>query len=152
MFESHNLVEFAKNPELALQHLEQLLDLLDSDDETELNTASDLLENCGAPNIEKIRFLCEQLKSGRTSRVYWCSTLLGRLGATVDDQIDRGLMRSDLCQAIRDESLDLSARERAAWAVGELGRVDGDCREILRIHVEKAPPRLKRLLETALAT
>lgn len=152
MIDSKKLVEFAKKPELVLQYLDQLLDLLDSEDETELNTASDLLESCGVPGISGVPFLCEQLKSGRSSRVYWCSTLLGRLGPTVGDQPDRNRIHTDLCQAISDESLDLSARERAAWAMGELGRVDSDCRSVLENHVEKAPPRLKRLLETALAT
>ena len=152
MIDSKKLVEFAKHPELALQSLDQLLDLLDSEDEAELNTASDLLENCGLPNIPDIPFLCEQLKSGRSSRVYWCSTLLGRLGPTVDDQLDRSRMHSNLCHVISDESLDLSAKERAAWAMGELGKVDSDCRAVLKNHVEKAPPRLRRLLETVLAT
>ena len=152
MIDSKKLVEFAKHPELALQRLDQLLDLLDSEDEAELNTASDLLENCGVPSIQDIPFLSEQLKSGRSSRVYWCTTLLGRLGPTFGDELDRSRMHSELCHAISDESLDLSARERAAWAVGELGRVGSDCRTVLKNHVEKAPPRLKRLLETALAT
>ena len=152
MIDSQKLVEFAKNPEMAIQNLDPLLDLLDSKDETELSIASDLFENCGVPKVQDIPFLCEQLKSGRSSRVYWCSTLLGRFGQTVSDQNDRSRMHSNLCNAINDESLDLSARERAAWAMGEIGRFDNDCRAILKNHVDKAPPRLKRLLETALAT
>ncbi|HUP81073.1 MAG TPA: hypothetical protein VM260_21165 [Pirellula sp.] len=152
MIDSTKLVAFTKHPKLALQSLDQLLDLLDSEDEAELNTASDLLENCGRPNIPDIPFLSEQLKSGRSSRVYWCSTLLGRLGPTVGNQLDRSRMHSNLCHVIGDESLELSARERAAWAMGELGKVDSDCRAVLKNHFEKAPPRLRRLLETALAT
>ncbi len=149
MIESNKLAEFAKHPELALQNINELLSLLDSNDEAELNTASDLLENCGAPSRADIPFLCDQLKSRRSSTVYWCSTLLGRLGATVGE---RSRIDSELCQAICDESLELSARERAAWAIGQLGKVEGDGRASLEKHVEKAPARLKRLLETALAT
>lgn len=152
MIDSNILVKYAKHPELALQKLNQWMALLDSDDETELNTASELLENCGAPRLTDIPFLCEQLKSGRSSRVYWCSTLLGRLGATVGEQRERSRIDTELCHAISDESLELSARERAVWAIGQLGVVDRDCRAVLEKHVEKAPARLKRLLETALAT
>lgn len=152
MIDSNKLVEFAKHPELALQNLNQLLPFLDSEDETELNTAIELLENCGAPSLTDVSFLCDQLKSGRSSRVYWCSTLLGRLGATVGEQAERSRIYTELCNAISDESLELSARERAAWAIGQLGGVDGDCRAVLEKQVENAPARLKRLLETALAT
>ena len=152
MINSNNLAEYAKRPELALQKLNQLMALLDSDDETERNTANELLENCGAPSQADIPFLCEQLKSGRSSRVYWSSTLLGRLGATIGEQRERSRIDTELCHAISDESHDLSARERAAWAIGQLGGVDRDCRAVLEKYVEKAPARLKRLLETALAT
>ena len=152
MIDSNNLAEYAKRPELALQKLNQLMALLDSDDETERNTANELLENCGAPSQADIPFLCEQLKSGRSSRVYWSSTLLGRLGATIGEQRERSRIDTELCHAISDESHDLSARERAAWAIGQFGGVDRDCRAVLEKYVEKAPARLKRLLETALAT
>ena len=152
MIDSKQLVEYAKHPELALQNLRQVLDLLDSDDETELICASDLLENCGIPRQADVAFLCEQLKSGLSSRVYWCSTLLGRLGSTDRDQATGQPIHSSLCDAVNDESLELSARERAAWAIGELGGIDPSCRAVLERHVGKAPARLKRLLESALAS
>jgi hypothetical protein len=152
MIDSNQLVEYAKHPELALQNLDQLLAFLESDDESEQNCATDLLENCGVPSQKHVPFLCDQVKSGRSSRVYWCSTLLGRLGPTVGDQSTRRQIHSDLCDAVSDESLELSARERAAWAIGELGGIDPACRKVLEKQVEKAPVRLKRLLESALAS
>ncbi|MCY2984963.1 MAG: hypothetical protein NTY15_15170 [Planctomycetota bacterium] len=149
MIDSKQLIEYAKNPELALRNLEQLLPLLDSDDETEQGCVSDLLENCGAPALTQIPFLCAQLKSGLAPRVYWSSTLLGRLGSV--ETLDRSRLHTDLCGVLQDENLELSARERAAWAIGETKPIDRDCRVILEKIVEKAPARLKRLLETALA-
>lgn len=149
MIDSQQLTEYAKHPELALRNLEQLMPLLDSDDETEQDCVSDLLENCGAPALSQVPFLCAQLKSGLAPRVYWASTLLGRLGS--DESLDRSQSHFELCQALTDEALELSARERAAWAIGETKPVDRVCREILEKIVEKAPARLKRLLETALA-
>lgn len=152
MIDSKQLIEFTKQPELALKNLAELLVLLDSDDETEQGCANDLLENCGVPGRSDVPFLCEQLKSKISSRVYWCSTLLGRLGQTVSDPSERSRIHAELCLAIDDESIELSARERAAWAIGELGGVDGCCRTELERHIEAAPPRLKRLLSKALGS
>lgn len=152
MIDSKQLVECTKHPELAFQNLNKMLDLLQSTDETEANSASELLENFGAPRFEDIDFLLDQLKSAQSPRVYWCSTLLGRLGADFGALAERSHIQVELCQAINNETLELSARERAAWAVGVLGRVDSDCRAMLKPHVENAPARLKRLLETALAS
>ncbi len=152
MIDSKQLVEFAKQPELALKNLNELLVLLDSEDETEQGCATDLLENCGVPSRSDAPFLCEQMRSRRASRVYWCSTLLGRLGQTVTEPAERGQIQAELCNAINDDSIELSARERAAWAIGELGSVDGNCRAVLELRIGTAPPRLKRLLESALGS
>jgi len=151
MIDSKQLVEYAKHPELTVRNLSKMLDLLQSTDEAEAISASELLENCGAPRSEDVAFLLDQLKSAQSPRVYWCSTLLGRLGADCGGMAERSPIQAELCQAINNESLELSARERAAWAVGELGRVDSDCRAMLTQHVENAPARLKRFLVTALA-
>ena len=134
------------------KQLGQLLDLLENSDETESNSASNLLENGGAPRLADAAFLSEQLKSAQSSRVYWCSTLLGRLGSNCGGPEARSRIQAALCQATINDSLELSARERAVWAIGELGSIDRDCRDVLKTQVEAAPARLKRLLETALAT
>ncbi len=152
MINSKQLDEYTKQPELAFENLGQVLDLLESTDETEINCVSDLLENCGAPRLTDAAFLSEQLKSAHSSRVYWCSTLLGRLGSDCGGPEARSRIQAALCQATINNSLELSARERAVWAIGELGSVDSDCRDVLKTLVEAAPARLKRLLETALAT
>lgn len=152
MINSKQLVEYAKKPELALTNLEALLGLLESDDETEQICASDLLENCGAPSVSDVAFLCQQLTSRISSRIYWCSTLLGRLGQTVRDATERNRINTELCHVISDESIELSARERATWAVGEFGGIDGKCRAVLEGHLATAPARMKRLLEAALAS
>jgi len=151
MIDSKQLVQDTKHAESTYQNLGKILDLLQSTDETESNSASDSLENCGAPRSEDVAFLLDQLKSAQSPRVYWCSTLLGRLGADGAGLAERSLIQAKLCKAINQETLELSARERAAWAVGMLGRVDSDCRALLTLQVEDAPARLKRLLETALA-
>lgn len=152
MIDSKQLVEYAKHPESIFKNLKEILDLLQSTDETEANSASELLENCGAPRPEDVAFLLNQLKSAQSLRVYWCSTLLGRLGIDGAGLAERSPVQAELCKAINNEALELSARERAAWAVGELGHINSDCRAMLTQHVDNAPARLKRLLETALAS
>ena len=151
MIDSNQLVEYAKQPELALRKLKELLCLLESDDETEQVCATDLLENCGAPSRSDIPFLCQQLVSSSSSRVYWSSTLLGRLGPTGGEQSERSNIQSQLCNVIDNETIEPSARERAAWAIGELGSIKGSSRDVLEKHLATASPRLKRLLEAALA-
>ena len=152
MIDSKQLDEYTKHPELAFENLGQVLDLLESTDETEINCVSDLLENCGAPRLADVAFLSEQLKSAQSTRVYWCSTLLGRLRSDCGGPEARSRIQAALCQATINDSLELSARERAVWAIGELGSIDSDCRDVLKTQVEAAPARLKRLLETAMAT
>ncbi len=152
MIDSKQLVEFAKQPQLALHSLKELLAMLEGEEETEQNCASELLENCGAPQPSDVSFLCEQLRSGVFCRVYWCSTLLGRLGPTVEPPAERSRIQTELCNTISDSKLELTARERAAWAMGELGGVDGENRSVLEKQLDAAPARLKRLLAAALAT
>ena len=152
MIDSKQLVEYTKHPELALKHLNELLALLESDDETERECASDLLENCGPPSANDVSFLCDQLKSKIAARVYWSSTLLGRIRDSFENSAQRSCVQRALCGTLEDTSLELSARERAVWAIGEIGGIDEACRTTLEKHINSAAPRLKRLLETALAS
>lgn len=144
MTDTKQLMEYAQHPELALQNLAELLALLDSEDESIQIQSNDALENCGVPRSSDVPFLCQQLKSGSSSCVYWACTLLGRLG---NESTAAKTIQSDLCVVIQDESLGLSARERAAWAAGELGAVDVPFRKCIEPIISNAPPRLKRLLE-----
>ena len=150
MVNTEQLVKYAQHPELALENLVELMTLLESDDESIQNYSSEALENCGAPRSDDLPFLRQQLKSRQSTSVYWASTLIGRIGMD-SIRFDREAVQSELCIPIADDSLELSAREKAAWAMGELGPVTATNRDVLQKQVSKAPPRLKRLLESALA-
>ena len=150
MVNTEQLIKYAQHPELALENLVELMALLENNDESIQNYSSEALENCGAPRFEDIPFLRKQLKSGQSTSVYWACTLIGRLDEDAIRNV-REAIQTELCIPITDDSLELSAREKAAWAMGEFGPVTATNRDVLQKHVSKAPPRLKRLLESALA-
>jgi hypothetical protein len=151
MTDTKQLIEYALHPELALQNLSDLMVQLESPDETAQNYSCEALENCGTPRLEDVPFLLEQLNSQRSTRVYWASTLLGRFGLPAKGFENRLAIQDALASVIADESLELSAREKAAWAIGELGMAESSNRERLQKIADKASPRLKRLLEAALS-
>jgi hypothetical protein len=149
MIDTKQLFQCIRQPELALQNLSELMTQLEGEDESVQNYTCEALENCGPPRQEDIGLLCDQLNSGNTMQVYWASTLLGRFGTgTLKSEKIDAIQRS-LCKVISNDCVELSARERAAWAIGNLGGVEGASRELLQRMAHDAPPRLKRLLETA---
>jgi len=147
MIEPKQLLEYAQHPELALQNLPELLALLESDDETLQNYASEALENCGPPRIEDLDGLQLRLQSATASEVYWASTLVGRSKTQLEKLGQVAAFQQALGSVINRESFDVSARERAAWAIHELGPADPDLKFQFEHLVQEAPPRLKRLLE-----
>ena len=148
MIETHQFVQYAQHPELALENLAELLSFMNSEDESAQNLATEALENCGPPSRKELVFLLSQLSSSEESNVYWASTLLGRFKPGGDKE--RVELQQSLCNAICKLDNTLAARERATWAIGELGSVNQECRRLLSSQIPDAPPRLKRLLESAL--
>jgi HEAT repeat protein len=151
MIDTKQLIEYVKHPELALQNLSEVMDQLESQDESIQNYAHEALENCGIPGPENVDELLKHLNSGSSSASYWSSTLLGRLGKTAISLKDFATIQDNLCQCLEDESSDLAARERAAWALSEIGNLAASNRTRLQTQLNHAPPRLKRLLEAALS-
>jgi hypothetical protein len=147
MIEPKQLLEYAQHPELALQNLPELFALLDSDDETLQNYATEALENCGPPRPQDHQNLQQRLRSEKASEVYWSSTLLGRAKEQLEKPGQVASVQLALGAVIQRDSLDVSARERAAWAIHELGPADSDLKTQLQKMIPQAAPRLKRLLE-----
>jgi hypothetical protein len=150
MTDTKTLTNYAKDPELAVENLAELLACVESQEESVQLMASEALENCGPPNPKQIAFLCAQLKSTEKDKLYWSCTLLGRLGQSLLDSAHKPSVMENLLALLEDESLDLAARERAAWAMGEIGSVEAEAQLRLRQIAASAPPRLKRLIEAAM--
>jgi hypothetical protein len=75
--------------------------------------------------------------------LYWLCTLAGRFGGS-------GLpLQPWIAAIVVDASIDLAARERAAWCLGELGPVDPQRIALLKQSMIGAPERLRRLIEVA---
>lgn len=106
--------------------------------------ATAALEQLGPPEEADLSSLAA-LVDGRTADVgYWAATLIGRLkgqAAGVAETLARSLAGSP----------HLSVRQRAAWALGEIG--PGACAALPSLHKAAQQPdaRLSRLAQQAIA-
>jgi hypothetical protein len=106
--------------------------------------ASQALETGVRPTIDEVGQLTVILNQSLSDEVgYWAATLLGRLGIQASSAVET-LVR---CAA---DSKYLPARERAVWALAQIGRAAAPGTPTLRILAEEGPPRLKRLAIAAL--
>jgi hypothetical protein len=141
-----------QEPDFALENLPLLFSAVSSGEESYQNNASEALENCGVPAITAIPILLAQLENGDSSQVYWACTLLGRWFAQYTDassQSHSESIQDHVCQVFHRE-LEISAKERAAWALGQTQHLKPSCRKTLELQLENASPRFQRLIETAL--
>ena len=101
------------------------------------------LENIEAVPAEAMQPLAELLPSQSETVAYWAVTLLGRMGN-----------EASACEVqlanLMSESKHDSVRERAAWALGQIGVRSDDAKEKLQRATESTNPRLRRLAEAAL--
>lgn len=136
------------DPAFAAEHWSFLLDKVASQDETELEQATEALENCGPLGTPALQELGNRLDANVTDlgsqRIYWGCTLLGRSGANAS-----GFQRSVAAIAC-DERVELHARERAVWCLGEIGPLNAEVRDALQKQLASAPDRMRRLLQAAL--
>ncbi len=115
----------------------------DPDDEVSA-MASDLLESSLSPDVNELKALITLLRSAKDGEMeYWAATCIGRLGPAAADA------SASLAQCLLDSSF-LAARERAAWALSQIGSGAKQAINALRQIGPEDPPRLQRLAATAL--
>ena len=73
---------------------------------------------------------------------YWAAALLGRLG------VEAASVVPALASAVSD-SVEMSVRQRAAWALGKIGPPACDALDALRQAAASSNPRLARLAQRA---
>ncbi len=115
----------------------------DSDDEVR-SLACDLLESTIQPTVSEVKELIAILRAAKDGEVeYWAATCIGRLGPAAAEA------SASLAQCLLDSSC-LAARERAAWALSQIGSGARSALNALRQIGPEDPPRLQRLAATAL--
>ncbi len=138
-----------QEPEFAASHWEWLIECVAGSEESAVEQATEALENCGSVGLDALSKLGAKLCSAPlatlgTQRLYWLSTLIGRFGADA-----RGL-QSEMTQLVMDPSIELPARERAAWCLGEIGPLEPTLVAQIRTLKIDGTERLKRLIDRAL--
>jgi hypothetical protein len=102
------------------------------------------LEGLGPPAAKDVAALAALLKHASLDAAYWAATLLGRLQGQAAAAVPA------LVAALGDQN-EMPLRERAAWALGQIGPPASAAREALERAAAGADRRLARLAAEALA-
>lgn len=112
-------------------------------DESVRQWASAAMEELGPPVPGNASALANLLQNESADVAYWAATLLGRLQAKAANAV------APLAQALAGHSAP-AVRQRAAWALGQIGVAAKAARSALLRASQASDPRLARLASTAL--
>jgi HEAT repeat protein len=102
------------------------------------------LEQCGPPDPQDVAALAGLLNHSSCDPAYWAATLLGRLGSGAQAAV------ADLAVCLQMDR-PLAVRQRAAWALGQVGPAAAAAQAALELAARDDDPRLARLAGEALA-
>lgn len=102
------------------------------------------LEDLGPPPEDAVKPLTLLVGDKNPLAGYWAATLLGRCGEGAASAVDA------LGKAV-DSGADLAVRQRAVWALGQIGVAASAARGVLEKAAGDADERLARLASDALA-
>ena len=105
--------------------------------------ATAALEELGSPPADDVTTLAMLTANPDLNIAYWSATLLGRLESAAAAAVPA------LVDALQNHAAP-SVRQRAAWALGQIGRAAGEARPALEQAATGADPRLTRLARRAL--
>tara|TARA_R110002049_G_scaffold2750_2_gene21641 strand:- start:493669 stop:494484 length:816 start_codon:yes stop_codon:yes gene_type:complete len=113
--------------------------------------AAEALESSVRPAAHEADVLVRQLAESRDGEVcYWSATMLGRIGEAIGGDPQAASAAVSALESCLRDSMYLPARERAAWALRQLGPVSISAVPTLRAVADDAPPRLPRLTKEAI--
>ncbi len=112
-------------------------------DEEVLEFCTAALEEIGPPAADQINLLAALVGDCSSDIAYWAATLLGRAGTLSATAVPQ------LVQVLEGEA-DLPVRERAAWALGEIGPAAKPAAPALQSAANTNDARLARLAKKAL--
>ena len=116
-----------------------------ADEESVSSWAVAALEQLGPPPVQAIPQLGPLVASSHELVAYWAVTLLGRLKSDGS----RGRAGPGCCPAL-ENSPHLAVRQRAAWALGQIGDRSAPTIAALEQAQNAADPRLARLAAQAI--
>jgi HEAT repeat protein len=114
------------------------------DDEQVREWAVAALEELGAPDADDVAALGELLTDGRPDVRYWAATLLGRVGEPAAQVVGA-------LSCVLDADPEAAVRQRAVWAIGQMGGAAVSARHALHLATQNGDARLARLAREALA-
>lgn len=124
-----------------------LVGLSADEDETVREWAVAALEELGAPSaddIEELVALLGEVGDDRADVGYWAATLLGRMRAAAAPAVPA------LAASLEGDH-PISVRQRAAWALGQVGSAAAAALSVLERAAGESDPRLSRLASRAIA-
>jgi hypothetical protein len=135
------VVQWTSGSPLSTSELTELFELVNTRADDEL--VAEALENCKV-SIGSLHQLQTYLSSSDGDQAYWAATFLGRLGRAANEA------QHGLCALANDDGQSMAARQRAVWALQQIGPLVPEIRQKLR-RLESTPdPRMKRLIEALL--
>jgi HEAT repeat protein len=123
------------------------------DDDSVRQWASGTLESLGPPAATDADKLAKLLADPRNDVAYWAATLLGRLGAAANESGESILPCSEIVTGLTaalTSHPEIPVRERAAWALGQIGPAAIAAVPALQNAAAAAGPRLSRLAKQAI--
>ncbi len=106
--------------------------------------SAEALETAVQPQQDDVHALADLLSDAEDGEIgYWAATMLGRLGDQATDAVDA-------LEKCVSQSMYLPARERATWALCQIGPAAQSAAATLREAAADAPPRLQRMATEAL--
>lgn len=115
---------------------------VDSNEEVR-NFAVAALEDMGPPSVTDADELAEMIGHESPDVGYWAVTLLGRLGKDAKPYLPR------LVEALSPPA-DVIVRQRAAWALGKLGRAGAKAIDALKTAAASDNPRLVKIAKKSI--
>lgn len=134
----------AKDPDIAKPAVVPLCRCCGDADEQVREWSQAALEELGPPAAEELDALLE-LSNSNEMTAYWAVTLIGRLEA---DAISAA---KPLAKLIDQSATPEEVRNRAIWAIGQIGSADAETKSTLEKASQSDNPRTARLAAKALA-
>jgi HEAT repeat protein len=128
----------------------QLVTTMGDADSTVRDWVYAALESLGPPRAEDASSLAQLVNDKRLDVAYWAVTLLGRLGAAAGFSSGDVAPVVSALTAVLQSHAEVAVRERAAWALGQIGAPAATAIPALQHAASDPTPRLSRLAQEAL--